>query len=168
MKNERGFTLIELLAVVVILAIIAFIAIPTILSLIWKSRIKALEDSCYGLIEAINEKYITNVLNEKDTQITNGVGTDIKVLGEKPFQGTWYLEQEDISAKYFIIIENVSFPSMRDYICTNKDTPNNRVECKKSDALELNRIEYSNEEYTHCEEVNCALNELYKKIVKES
>ena len=62
MKNERGFTLIELLAVVVILAIIAFIAIPTILSLIWKSRIKALEDSCYGLIEAINEKYITNVL----------------------------------------------------------------------------------------------------------
>ena len=165
--KKKGFTLIELLAVIVILAVIAFIAVPTLLSLIWKSRIKALEDSCYGLIEAINEKYISHVLNQNDIPLTEGVVTDVNVLGEKPFQGTWYLEQEDKSAHYLIIIEDVSFPSMKDYVCTNKGTFNNRVECIKGRTPDSNRIEYSNEAYTNCEEVNCALNELYKMIIKD-
>lgn len=177
MHSKKGFTLIELLAVIVILAVIALIAIPTLLSIIWKSRVKALEDSCYGLIEAINEQYITDVLNRNEDMITEGLVTDIKEISkEKPYAGTWYLEQVDVFSKNQIIIENVSFPSMKDYVCTNKNTLNNRVECTKGknpsggtnpSVPESNIIEYVNENFTDCEEVKCALDELYEMVVKE-
>ena len=49
MKEKKGFTLIELLAVIVILAIIALIATPIVLSLIEKAKHGAAVDSAYGV-----------------------------------------------------------------------------------------------------------------------
>ena len=51
MKKKR-FTLIELLAVMVVLVLIALIATPTISNVVNKTRLNALKDSAYGLIEA--------------------------------------------------------------------------------------------------------------------
>jgi len=51
--KKKGFTLIELLAVIVILAIIALIATPIILSMINNARKSAAKSSAYGYIEAI-------------------------------------------------------------------------------------------------------------------
>ena len=51
--NKKGFTLIELLAVIVILAIIALIATPTILGVIEKAKKGAAESSALGYIDAI-------------------------------------------------------------------------------------------------------------------
>ena len=59
--QRKGFTLIELLAVIVILAVIAFIATPIIVKLVGKSRQESLVDSAYGLEEAANLYYINNL-----------------------------------------------------------------------------------------------------------
>lgn len=50
--KKKGFTLVELLAVIVVLAIIAVIAIPTLINVIEKTKVNALKDSSYGVIEA--------------------------------------------------------------------------------------------------------------------
>jgi type IV pilus assembly protein PilA len=51
LKNRKGVTLVELLAVLVILGIIAAIAIPTIGTLIERSRQKAAEASFTSVLE---------------------------------------------------------------------------------------------------------------------
>ena len=55
--KKKGFTLVELLAVIVILAVIALIATPTILGVIDKAKRSSLQDSGYGLVEAANLYY---------------------------------------------------------------------------------------------------------------
>ena len=50
---KKGFTLIELLAVIVILAIIALIATPTILGVVETARKGAAESSVLGYIDAV-------------------------------------------------------------------------------------------------------------------
>ena len=56
MKN-KGFTLIELLSVIVVIAIVTLIAFPVISGVVEKTKLKALEDSAYGLVEASNLYY---------------------------------------------------------------------------------------------------------------
>ena len=56
-QNKKGFTLIELLAVIVILAIIALIATPIILSMINNARKSAARSSALGYVESI-ENYV--------------------------------------------------------------------------------------------------------------
>lgn len=56
-QNKKGFTLIELLAVIVILAIIALIATPIILSMINNARKSAAKSSTLGYVESI-ENYV--------------------------------------------------------------------------------------------------------------
>ena len=49
---KKGFTLIELLSVIVVLAIISAIAIPTLIGVVNKVKLQSLKSSAYGLIEA--------------------------------------------------------------------------------------------------------------------
>lgn len=53
MKKKNGFTLIELLAVIVILAIIALIATPIIMSVIRDAKVGAAKDSMFGYVKAV-------------------------------------------------------------------------------------------------------------------
>ena len=57
MKKRNAFTLVELLGVIVVLAILALITIPIISNVINDVRIKSLENSAYGLVEASNLYY---------------------------------------------------------------------------------------------------------------
>ena len=57
MKKRNAFTLVELLGVIVVLAILSLITIPIISNVINDVRIKSLENSAYGLIEASNLYY---------------------------------------------------------------------------------------------------------------
>ena len=57
MKKRNAFTLVELLGVIVVLAIFALITIPIISNVINDVRIKSLENSAYGLVEASNLYY---------------------------------------------------------------------------------------------------------------
>ena len=60
MKSNKGFTLIELLAVIVILAIIALIATPTILGVIETARQGSAESSALGYVDAVEKQIMIN------------------------------------------------------------------------------------------------------------
>ena len=57
MNKRNAFTLVELLGVIVVLAILSLITIPIISNVITDVKIKSLENSAYGLIEASNLYY---------------------------------------------------------------------------------------------------------------
>ena len=98
MKSNKGFTLIELLAVIVILAIIALIATPTILGVIETARKGSAESSALGYIDAVEKQIAIDMLEQeaagKVLAKTSGsltVGTDdtkLTVKGTKPTSGT--------------------------------------------------------------------------------
>ena len=69
--KRKGFTLIELLAVIVILAIIALIATPTILGVIEKSKRGAAEQSALGFVDAVEMQVSLNSLDLEKEDINN-------------------------------------------------------------------------------------------------
>ena len=132
MKNKKkkiGFTLIELLAVIIVLAIIALIATPIIFNVIENAKIKSLENSCYGVIDAVRTKYAEGLLNLN--KITNGNVNELTISGEKPIDGTWTIDNSKDSEQRGIKIDNVRFSSMKDYACSN-DLETGKVSCKKT------------------------------------
>ena len=94
MKSNKGFTLIELLAVIVILAIIALIATPTILGVIDTAKKGAAESSVLGFVDAIEKQAMINQLDDNaandftdtatynDTTLKTTYGVTVK--GETP------------------------------------------------------------------------------------
>ena len=143
MKNKKkkiGFTLIELLAVIIVLAIIALIATPIIFNVIENAKIKSLENSCYGVIDAVRTSYAENLLNsENGTVKLKGNVTEITVAGEQPIEGTWEIDNSSDSDNRGIKIKDVKFASMKDYTCTNVNsdgTINSKVICKKGGSDE--------------------------------
>ena len=135
-KKKKGFTLIELLAVIIVLAIIALIATPIIFNVIENAKIKSLENSCYGVIDAVRTKYAEGLLNLN--KITNGNVNELTVSGEKPIAGTWTIYNSKDSVEKGIKIEGVKFASMKDYVCTNVNsdgTINSNVTCTKENDV---------------------------------
>ncbi len=88
MKEKRGFTLIELLAVIVILAIIALIATPIVLSLIDRARHGAAEDSAYGVRKEAQLLYQTTMMGRAGA--FNKIEVDFSKTMEK--DGKTYVE----------------------------------------------------------------------------
>ena len=151
MKNKKkkiGFTLIELLAVIIVLAIIALIATPIIFNVIENAKLKSLENSCYGVIDAVRTKYAEGLLNSEDGTVKlSGNVTEIIVSGEQPIEGTWEIDNSSDSDNRGIKIKDVKFASMNDYICTNVNddgTINSKVMCVKEETIveDLSCFEY--------------------------
>ena len=113
MKKNKGFTLIELLAVIIILAVIALIATPTILNVIDNARRKAFEETARGYYNATrylyNELYLKNErqdLNftfEDGQQVSSNSNYKLEVSGEIPKGGLVYLSQ---SGQVLVSIHN--------------------------------------------------------------
>ena len=141
MKNKKnGFTLIELLAVIIVLAIIALIATPIIFNVIENAKLKSLENSCYGVIDAVRTKYAEGLLNSIDGTVKlKGNVTEITVSGEQPIAGTWEIDNSSNPDNRGIKIKDVKFGSMKDYTCTNLNsdgTINSKVMCTKGGSDE--------------------------------
>ena len=144
MKNKKnGFTLIELLAVIIVLAIIALIATPIIFNVIENAKIKSLENSCYGVIDAVRTNYSENLLNstreckdENDKNCgrkieTNGNVKELTVAGEQPSGGSWVIVNDPKAENgRGIQITDVTFDSMKGYFCSN-DLTTGKVKCEK-------------------------------------
>ena len=115
--NKKGFTLVELLAVIVILAIIALIATPTILGVIEKAKKGAAESSALGYIDAVEKQVM---INEVDTTAAkfkdraysveelNNLGITIK--GSTPSNGVVVISKGNVT-RYDLTFDN--------YIVTN-------------------------------------------------
>ena len=125
MKKRNGFTLIELLAVIIVLAIIALIAMPIIFNVIENAKIKAMENSAYGLIDAVRMNYMEELLNDEDGTLTlNGRVDALTVSGEHPTGGYWFIDNAEDSDSRGIAIIDVTFASMDGYVCTNATASN--------------------------------------------
>lgn len=61
--KQKGFTLVELLAVIVILAVIALIATPQVLSMIESSRQGAAESSMLSYVDAVEKTIVVKLMN---------------------------------------------------------------------------------------------------------
>ena len=104
--KRKGFTLIELLAVIVILAIIALIATPTILGVIEKARKGASEQSALGYIDAVEKQVAINQVKNENL-INDGTYnvpmTGITVKGEAPTKGWLKIEKGMVTNYSFVI-----------------------------------------------------------------
>ena len=142
MKNKKiGFTLIELLAVIIVLAIIALIATPIIFNVIENAKIKSLENSCYGVIDAVRTKYAEGLLNSTDGTVNlSGEVADLTIAGEHPYMGTWTIDNTKNSDERGIKIVGVKFASMKNYTCSNVDENDkitSKVTCEKDGVDEF-------------------------------
>ena len=99
--KRKGFTLIELLAVIVILAIIALIATPTILGVIEKARKGSAEQSALGYIDAVEKQVAIDMLDETEKKVTIAAGkvtvgsgdTNLTIKGTKPTSGSVTIDE---------------------------------------------------------------------------
>ena len=132
MKKRNGFTLIELLAVIIVLAIIALIAMPIIFNVIENAKLKAMENSTYGVIDAVRMQYMEELLNDEDGTLTlEGDVDDLTLSGEHPNGGTWEIvNAADVTTGRGIKVTNVTFASMAGYKCNN-DLATGKVTCAK-------------------------------------
>ncbi len=77
LKNKKGFTLVELLAVIVILAIILAIAVPSISSMITNSKKSSFEANVKMIITGISYQMLEATANG-----TAGPDVDTDILDE--------------------------------------------------------------------------------------
>ena len=87
MRGNKGFTLIELLAVIVILAIIALIATPLTINVINDAKLKADENSAYGVLDGARLYYAEQMLKDNSSIGVDGVEVAVSSLtlsGEGP------------------------------------------------------------------------------------
>ena len=164
MKKRNGFTLIELLAVIIVLAIIALIAMPIIFNVIENAKIKAMENSTYGLIDAVRMNYMEELLNDEDGTLTlNGRVDALTVSGEHPTGGYWFIDNAEASTSRGIAVVDVTFASMAGYVCKNatatglktyaSDTTVNSVNYKAGDIKAAGTISAIQAKVT-CEKTN--------------
>ncbi len=114
--NRKGFTLIELLAVIVILAILILLAMPSVLSIMEKSRKNALVTEAESIINAAKTAYTSDVTSgtargDKTYEITD---EDLGRYLDKDltnYSGKVLIEfQEGTSkAKYYISISDGAY-----------------------------------------------------------
>lgn len=146
--NKKGFTLIELLAVIVILAIIALIATPTILGIVENARKKSAETSALGWIDAVEKQSIINELDSTVPNIIDGtyeiadlMAKNVKVKGQAPSEG-WVQITKGKVMDYSLLIG--------DYTVTPKDGDVSKPIAVKGNNVKDNGdkviYSYSNEE----------------------
>lgn len=100
--RKRGFTLIELLAVIVVLAIVVFIATPMILNTIESTRQGAAKLSVLGYVRAIENKIAKEQQYEdKDDYAYDAIEVDIKGTG--PTGGMYSLKNGQVMSGVFCI-----------------------------------------------------------------
>jgi len=86
---KKGFTLIELLAVIIILAVIALIATPIVLDVVESAKLKAFEESAYGIVEMVKLKNYDDMFEGNNNNKTYTFPNDELIFqGERPKGGT--------------------------------------------------------------------------------
>ena len=166
--KKKGFTLVELLAVIVILAVIALIATPTILGVIDKAKRSSLQDSGYGLVEAAN-LYYAQYSNSKtirfdieDNKITTEEENKLNYKGNIK-NGTVLINDK---GEVTVCINDGKHAAYKNY----KDSKVTVVDSKTCTIPESSYIVYLDDEATITEMTNQELTqeiENLKKLIEE-
>ena len=135
---KKGFTLIELLAVIVILAIIALIATPLILSVIEKSKFASAERSADGYVHEVENTVVLNELDntkesfaDKDYTVSKLTEMGAEVKGQSPTDDSWVTIKNGVVVAYSL--------KFGDYVVTLE---NGNVTTKKSDKVDDSKTKY--------------------------
>ena len=115
-KNKKGFTLVELLGVIIILALIFALALPSVINILRKAEIK-IDDATKKVIVDATEDYLS-----KNTNIINNDYYCIKILDliENGFIDQELLESLD-SYDYYMKIDKDN--NKKDYKIVDKCNP---------------------------------------------
>ena len=111
--RQKGFTLIELLAVIVVLAVTALIAIPTVVNTVEEARIEAAQSSAYAYVKQV-QKQLASYTLKNDESYTSGkksveiLKTDlgIKLKGTQLTGGNVCIDDDGIVTKALLKINN--------------------------------------------------------------
>ena len=134
--NKKGFTLVEFLGVIVIMAIVLVIAIPSSIEAYKKSRLKTEETFVKRLSEVVD---IYTSLNTDNLRFNTNIGSKIK------------RDKENREVTVFQVIKPVqdlidqNLISSKDYI-----NPNNKnIECSTSAEIEI----YKDSDFVYCHKI---------------
>ena len=162
---KKGFTLIELLAVIVILAIIALIAVPIVLNVIDKARQGAAESSALGYVDAVEKQVMINKVKNDDALLINeGEYTKVELAAKKlTIKGEIAdalvrvnAKGKVTSGKFCINDYSVDYDGKVAKVNKSADY------CSNIRVYDASELAYTNElSKNNCEDVACALNELY-------
>ena len=144
-KKRKAFTLIELLAVIIVLAIIALIAMPIIFNVIENAKLKSMENSAYGVVDAVRLYYMENLMNTDNGEVPlNGSVTTLTLSGEHPTGGNWIIQNgKEVTTGRGIKIIGVTFASMQGYVCNSEEVNNEltgKVICSKQNQATPNIV----------------------------
>ena len=159
MNKKNGFTLVELLGVIVVLAILALITIPIISNVIDNVRIKSLQNSAYGLIEASNLYYISKGNN---TTVRFDKTQDKDTLKELSYKGVVKIGTViiDKKGKITVCITDGKNSAYKNYNETKVTTSKGKI-CNIKDG---SSIVYLDDEATINEYDNSKLTELVNEL----
>ena len=105
--NRKGFTLIELLAVIVVLAIVLVVTIPSVLRSVNNARVKSLENSANAVADWLTRQ--SELAAIADTGITDDEVDEI--FADLVVQDEW-LEAKDSAHKMEIDGDIGSYPDL--------------------------------------------------------
>lgn len=113
LMKKRGFTLMEVLAVIVVLAVISFIAVPITLNLIEESRQNSFRNSTNGMIKSIEMYYVENAGTSESLDLGNiDTMKALDFTGKAPTSGYAYITSDGIIS---ILMYNEKYISYRKY-----------------------------------------------------
>lgn len=110
-KNQKGFTLIELLAVIVILALIMMIAIPSVTRYITQSRVKTVTKTMDSYITAVVQEVNDGDYHFSDSTKVYAIPIECVSLekgGTNPF-GEWMQANDNYWAYVLVQYDNVNY-----------------------------------------------------------
>jgi type IV pilus assembly protein PilA len=158
MKKNNGFTLIELLAVIVILAIIALIATPTILGIIEKAKVGSYESSAYNYVDAVEKQMAINEINSNS--ISDGTydkdELTLSYKGKSPDEASVTISNSQVEKAFFkyddyyfcyyngSVTSSTTEQDLTDCVYTNGTiiyfNPETNSVCSKSEAVSKNNV----------------------------
>ncbi len=97
MKKKNGFTLVELLAVVVIMAIIALVAVPNVVSMLERNKKKQMVSDAKEMFNKFQNKITLGTLECKDTSPCSSTLKNLGLSGKQDGYGDTYDDTSSIT-----------------------------------------------------------------------
>ncbi|VXD02541.1 Pilus assembly protein FimT [Pseudomonas sp. 8Z] len=154
-KQALGFTLVELMIVLVLLAIVAFIAVPNFTDLIERNRTQAQAEELKGFLlfargEAVSRSTsITVTQNDNDEWVAKRGDEELRQLAQNPEQAQIEASVDEIRFRSNGTATAASFT-----VCQNDEAAKGyRLEVQASGAISLfpqGRTDNENTEMTSC------------------